>query len=71
MITKRCNLSCPYCFANDYVNDGSQNFDIDMASFNEILEFILRDGSQKKLALLVVNLQSIRNLRIYSERPLL
>ena len=52
MITKRCNLSCPYCFANDYVNDGSQNFDIDMASFNEILEFILRDGSQKKIGLI-------------------
>lgn len=52
MITKRCNLACPYCFANDYVNDKSQNLDIDMATFNDILEFVLRDGTQKSLGLI-------------------
>ncbi len=49
MITKRCNLSCPYCFANDFVNKAG---DMSLETLEQILEFILRDGSAKSVGLI-------------------
>ncbi len=49
MVTKRCNLRCPYCFANEFVNDSG---DITINEFRSILDFILLDGSDPKLGLI-------------------
>lgn len=51
MITKRCNLSCPYCFANDFVNKPSEG-DMSLDTLKEILEFLLRDGSVENVGLI-------------------
>lgn len=51
MLTKRCNLSCPYCFANDFVNRPSEG-DMSLPVFREILAFLLRDGSVNKMGLI-------------------
>jgi len=36
-LLNRCNLRCPYCFANNYTADERQ--DIDIAKFGELLDF--------------------------------
>lgn len=51
MITKRCNLSCPYCFANSFVNKADHG-DMSMEVLEKILEFILRDGSADDVGLI-------------------
>ena len=51
MITKRCNLSCPYCFANSFVNKADDG-DMSMKVLKKILEFILRDGSVGNVGLI-------------------
>lgn len=38
MLTYRCNLSCPYCFANEFVNHA--DCDISLEGFRRALEFI-------------------------------
>ncbi len=38
MLTYRCNLKCPYCFANEFVNHSQ--CDISMDNFHTALEFI-------------------------------
>ena len=43
MITKRCNLQCTYCFANEFVN--KKNTDISLENFEKALDFIATDGS--------------------------
>lgn len=40
-LLNRCNLKCPYCFANDYTSDKGQ--DIDMTTFMEMLDFVAPD----------------------------
>ena len=42
MLTYRCNLHCPYCFANDYVN----RFDTDISeeNFDYAVDFIVKGG---------------------------
>jgi len=52
MITKRCNLSCPYCFAERFVNHAQSDYDIGLETFQEILAFILGDGSVHDLGLI-------------------
>lgn len=52
MITKRCNLSCPYCFANQYVTRASTECDMPLERFQEILDFVLRDGSVRSIGLI-------------------
>lgn len=53
MVTKRCNLSCPYCFANDYTGDGSaQSSDIEQETFKEILDFIMLDKTAKAVGII-------------------
>ena len=43
MLTYRCNLKCPYCFANEFVN--KKNTDISLENFEKALDFIATDGS--------------------------
>lgn len=53
MITKRCNLNCPYCFANEFVNsEKSEDMDITIENFKKILDFIVGDGSVKSVGLI-------------------
>ena len=53
MITKKCNLACPYCFANEFVNaEKSENMDITIENFQKILDFIVGDGSVKSVGLI-------------------
>lgn len=40
-LLNRCNLKCPYCFANEYTSDKSQ--DIDATTFNKMLDFSAPD----------------------------
>ena len=40
MLTYRCNLKCPYCFANEFVN--KKNTDISLENFEKALDFIDR-----------------------------
>ncbi len=49
MITKRCNLSCPYCFANEFVNKAG---DMPLEALEKILDFILRDGLTHNVGLI-------------------
>lgn len=42
-LTSKCNLACPYCFANEFVN--KENEEITIENFKKILQFIKRDGS--------------------------
>lgn len=42
MLTYRCNLRCPYCFANEFVNHAS--FDITMENFRAALAFVKSSG---------------------------
>ena len=42
MLTYRCNLNCPYCFANEFVN--KQSTDITFDSFLSAVHFITKDG---------------------------
>lgn len=42
MLTYRCNLKCPYCFANEFVNTSST--DISMEAFREVVVFLTKDG---------------------------
>lgn len=42
MLTKACNLNCPYCFANEFVN--KQSSYMSMEDFNTAKEFLLTGG---------------------------
>lgn len=42
MLTYRCNLNCPYCFANEFVN--KQSTDITFENFLSAIDFITKDG---------------------------
>lgn len=41
MITSKCNLSCPYCFANEFVNLDPHNMTLE--NFAIALDFVARD----------------------------
>lgn len=51
MITEGCNLRCPYCFANKFVNRVGKN-NITQDAFNRALDFILRDGSHRHVGII-------------------
>ena len=42
MLTYRCNLKCPYCFANEFVNKDNTN--ITLENFKEAVNFITKEG---------------------------
>lgn len=50
MLTSVCNLSCPYCFANEFVN--RSNKEITEENFRKAMEFILGDGSEHAIGLI-------------------
>ncbi len=50
MMTDRCNLNCPYCFANEFVNKDSN--DITREAFQEALSFLLGDGTNHSVGLI-------------------
>ena len=43
MLTYRCNLKCPYCFANEFVNHSK--YDISIENFKKALEFLKTSGN--------------------------
>lgn len=50
MLTSICNLNCPYCFANEFVN--RSNAEITEENFRKAMEFILGDGSEHSVGLI-------------------
>lgn len=46
MINDVCNLQCPYCFANKYVN-GDTTTDITYANFKKAVDWINREGAER------------------------
>lgn len=44
MLTYRCNLKCPYCFANEFVNHS--RYDISMENFMAALKFLKTSGNK-------------------------
>lgn len=40
MINKNCNLNCPYCFANEFVNKDDNKNNITVENFKKALDFI-------------------------------
>ena len=50
MLTDACNLKCPYCFANEFVNIDKN--EISEQNFKEAVDFILRDGSCDTIGLI-------------------
>lgn len=50
MMTDVCNLRCPYCFANEFVNKDKN--EISEENFNKAVEFIVGDGSQSSIGLI-------------------
>lgn len=50
MMTDVCNLRCPYCFANEFVNKDTN--EISEENFEKAVEFIVGDGSRSSLGLI-------------------
>ena len=42
-LLNRCNLRCPYCFANDYIENEGEDITVD--TFSELLDFVAPDPS--------------------------
>ena len=52
MLTDQCNSHCPYCFAHEFVGNGTPGLEITKDRFQEILQFILLDGSERHVGLI-------------------
>lgn len=50
MITQRCNLDCPYCFASDYVGQGAQM--MDEAAFLRALDFAMSGAYTRSVGIM-------------------
>ncbi len=50
MLLDYCNLKCPYCFADEYVNKNHNEMSED--AFNKAVEFILKDKSEKRIGII-------------------
>lgn len=50
MLTDVCNLNCPYCFANEFVNHDKN--EISQAAFDAALDFIVGDGTHRTVGLI-------------------
>ena len=50
MVNEACNLRCPYCFAEEFVNKNPKEMTLD--DFRVALDFILRDGSDSQVGII-------------------
>lgn len=50
MMTDVCNLQCPYCFANEFVNKNKNEISED--AFDKAVEFIIGDGTHNTVGLI-------------------
>lgn len=50
MMTDVCNLHCPYCFANEFVNKDKNEISED--AFDKAVDFIINDGSHDTVGLI-------------------
>lgn len=50
MMTDVCNLKCPYCFANEFVNKDKN--EISEEAFDKAVEFIVGDGTHSTVGLI-------------------
>lgn len=50
MMTDVCNLRCPYCFANEFVNKDKN--EITEEAFDKAVDFIVNDGSHSSVGLI-------------------
>ena len=50
MMTDVCNLRCPYCFANEFVNKDTN--EISEENFRKAVDFIVGDGSHSSVGLI-------------------
>lgn len=50
MLTDVCNLNCPYCFANEFVNKDRN--EISEENFEKAVDFIVGDGSHRSVGLI-------------------
>jgi len=50
MVTERCNLRCPYCFAEEFVNHKPKDMTID--DFRVALDFVLSDHSDRQVGII-------------------
>jgi len=50
MVNEACNLRCPYCFAEEFVNHDPKEMTFE--DFLEALNFILRDGTERQVGII-------------------
>ena len=50
MVNEACNLRCPYCFAEEFVNKDTMEMSIE--DFNYALNFMLADGTDKQVGII-------------------
>jgi len=50
MVNETCNLRCPYCFADEFVNKAPTEMTLE--DFRKALDFILGDGSDRQVGII-------------------
>ncbi len=50
MVNEACNLRCPYCFAEEFVNKSPK--EMTLGNFRTALDFILRDKSDRQVGII-------------------
>jgi MoaA/NifB/PqqE/SkfB family radical SAM enzyme len=50
MVNEACNLRCPYCFAEEFVNKSKNEMTV--ADFRTALNFVLGDGSDRQVGII-------------------
>jgi len=50
MVTEKCNLRCPYCFAEEFVNHNPKEMTLE--DFREALDFVLSDPDDRQVGLI-------------------
>ena len=50
MVNEACNLRCPYCFAEEFVNKAPKEMTLE--DFREALDFVLSDNSDRQVGII-------------------
>ena len=50
MVNETCNLRCPYCFAEEFVNNAPKEMTLE--DFRKALEFVLSDNSDRQVGII-------------------